>query len=199
MSRISTLPKTNLVDSSTRGIRPSQIMSLTSSPQVLSGQSSMELPPLASKHVLEKKVAAYVEVVKNLNNARERSFPFKPGTVFKGAYESLGLDTSSGKSVSMPNIWHLIQREEQDDGGICHRKRPIGRKIDRIELEDEVVIEELKWGWDTRVEVLDERDKVPMVSPRELRGRAVFKILDLDFYSAGGGWRQSSYAERREK
>ncbi|CAL5356553.1 hypothetical protein CsSME_00045806 [Camellia sinensis var. sinensis] len=69
----------------------------------------MELPPLASKPVLEKKVAAYVEVVKNLNNARERSFPFKPATVFKGAYESLGLDTSSGKSVSMQNIWHLIQ------------------------------------------------------------------------------------------
>ncbi|GMP86722.1 hypothetical protein CsSME_00039395 [Camellia sinensis var. sinensis] len=109
MSRISTLPKTNLGDSSTRGIRPSQIMSLTSSPQVSSGQSSMELAPLANKPVLEKKAAAYAEVVKNLNNARERSFPFKPATVFKGAYESLGLDASGGKSVSMQKIWHLIQ------------------------------------------------------------------------------------------
>ncbi|KAL7167093.1 hypothetical protein ACSBR2_037714 [Camellia fascicularis] len=143
-------------------------MSLTSSPQVSSGQSSMELPPLANKPVLEKKAAAYAEVVKNLNNARERSFPFKvrplflicnfkvlptiilkhilfclfrlslvlqmklvrepqksiqeiakaltgslislkPATVFKGAYESLGLDASSGKAVSMQKIWHLIQ------------------------------------------------------------------------------------------
>ncbi|KAL7228160.1 hypothetical protein ACSBR2_006970 [Camellia fascicularis] len=29
--------------------------------------------------------------------------------VFKGAYESLGLDASNGKSVSMQKIWHLIQ------------------------------------------------------------------------------------------
>ncbi|CAL5436743.1 unnamed protein product [Camellia sinensis] len=105
------------------GIRPSQIMSLTSSPQVSSGQFSMELLPLANKPVLERKAAAYAEVVKNLNNARERSFPFKrkpqksiqeiakaltgslislkPTTVFKGAYESLGLDASSGKSTLM--------------------------------------------------------------------------------------------------
>ncbi|KAI7981544.1 Nuclear pore complex protein NUP93B [Camellia lanceoleosa] len=52
-------------------------MSLTSSPQVSSGQFSMELLPLANKPVLERKAASYAEVVKNLNNARERSFPFK--------------------------------------------------------------------------------------------------------------------------
>ncbi|CAL5441763.1 unnamed protein product [Camellia sinensis] len=125
----------------------SLIMSLTSSPQVSSGQFSMELLPLANKPVLERKAAAYAEVVKNLNNAREHSFPFKKPqksiqeiakaltgslislkviqadqenrklifsekeamwyqqiNVFKGAYESLGLDASSGKSVSMQKI-----------------------------------------------------------------------------------------------
>ncbi|XP_028085474.1 shootin-1-like [Camellia sinensis] len=36
----------------------------------------------------------------------------------------------------------VLQKEEHDDGGICCRKRPIGRKIDRIKLEDEVAIKE---------------------------------------------------------
>ncbi|CBI29807.3 hypothetical protein VitviT2T_013028 [Vitis vinifera] len=109
LSRISTLPKTNISDSSTGATRPGQIASMISSPQVSSGLSSMELVPLANKPVLEKKTSVYAEVVKNLNSARERGLPFKPATAFKGAYDSLGLETSGGKSVNMQKIWHLIQ------------------------------------------------------------------------------------------
>lgn len=36
-------------------------------------------------------------------------FCHQPATAFKGAYESLGLDASSGKSVNMQKLWHLIQ------------------------------------------------------------------------------------------
>ncbi|KAI8559056.1 hypothetical protein RHMOL_Rhmol04G0145500 [Rhododendron molle] len=109
VSRISMLPKTNLGVSNTGGARPGQIMSLTSGTQFSSGQSSMEIAPLPNKPVLEKKAAVYADVVKNLNHARERGLPFKPATAFKGAYESLGLDASGGKSVTMQKIWHLIQ------------------------------------------------------------------------------------------
>lgn len=77
LSRISTLPKTNISDSSTGATRPGQIASMTSSPQVSSGLPSMELVPLANKPVLEKKTSVYAEVVKNLNSARERGLPFK--------------------------------------------------------------------------------------------------------------------------
>ncbi|XP_057982057.1 nuclear pore complex protein NUP93A [Malania oleifera] len=109
LTRISTLPKTNLVDSSTRSPLPGQIVSMASTSQVSSGPSSMELAVLANKPILEKKASVYAEVVKNLNNARERGLPFKPAAAFKGAYESLGLETSGGKSVSMQKIWHLVQ------------------------------------------------------------------------------------------
>lgn len=36
-------------------------------------------------------------------------FCHQPATAFKGAYEGLGLDASSGKSVNMQKMWHLIQ------------------------------------------------------------------------------------------
>lgn len=77
LSRISTLPKANMIDTSTGGTRSGQIVSMTSSPQVSSGPSSIELVPLANKPVQEKKATVYGEVVKNLNNARERGLPFK--------------------------------------------------------------------------------------------------------------------------
>lgn len=77
LSRISTLPKTNTIDTSTGGTLPGQIVSMTSSPQGSSGPSSMDLLPLANKPILEKKATVYAEVVKNLNSARERGLPFK--------------------------------------------------------------------------------------------------------------------------
>lgn len=50
---------------------------MTSSPEVSSGPSSVELALLANKPVIEKKAAAYAEVVKNLNSARQHGLPFK--------------------------------------------------------------------------------------------------------------------------
>lgn len=77
LSRISTLPRTNMIVSSSGGARSGQIVSMTSSPQVSSGASSMEIVPLANKPTLEKKATVYAKVVKDLNNARERGLPFK--------------------------------------------------------------------------------------------------------------------------
>ncbi|KAG8367873.1 hypothetical protein BUALT_Bualt16G0117900 [Buddleja alternifolia] len=122
MSRISTLPRTNNRDSSSGVSRQGQMVLMTSSPQVSSGPSSVEPALLANKPVIEKKATAYAEVVKNLNSAREHSSPFKvkfrshqlifpnsqPAAAFKNAYESLGLDSSGAKSVSMLKIWHLV-------------------------------------------------------------------------------------------
>ncbi|XP_062109643.1 nuclear pore complex protein NUP93A-like [Humulus lupulus] len=93
-----------MIVSSSGGARFGQIVSMTSSPQASSGASSMQLVPLVNKPILEKKAAVYVEVVKNLNDARERGLPFKPATAFKDAYESLGLDASGGKSVHFQKI-----------------------------------------------------------------------------------------------
>lgn len=109
LSRISTLPKTNTTDTSTGGTLPGQMASMASSPQISSGPSGMELVPLANKPLLEKKATVYAEVVKNLNNARQQGLPFKPATAFKGAYESLAIESSSGKSVNIQKIWHLLQ------------------------------------------------------------------------------------------
>lgn len=108
LSRISRLPRTNVIDSSTGSSRQGQTMTIASSPHVSSAPSSMELIPLANKPIVEKKAAAYGEVVKDLNSARERGSPFKPATGFKRAYESLGIDVSGGKSVGMQKIWHLL-------------------------------------------------------------------------------------------
>ncbi|XP_027072476.1 nuclear pore complex protein NUP93A-like [Coffea arabica] len=108
LGRISRLPRINVMDSGTGSVRQGQIVTLTSSPHVSSGPSTMELAPLANKPIVEKKAAAYGEVVKDLNSARERGSSFKPATAFKLAYESLGIDTSGGKSVGMQKMWNLV-------------------------------------------------------------------------------------------
>ena len=77
LSRISSLPRTNIVDSSTGGTRSGQLASLASSPHASSGPSGMEIVPLANKPILEKKASACAEVVKNLNHAREHGSQFK--------------------------------------------------------------------------------------------------------------------------
>ncbi|XP_004486689.1 nuclear pore complex protein NUP93A-like [Cicer arietinum] len=113
LSRISTLPRTNMIANSNVGTRPGQIVSMASSPQVSSG--SMEIVPTTSRPIVEKKASVYAEVVKNLNRARQSGLPFKPATGFKGAYESLGIDSSGGKSVTMRKIWHLVQMLMNED------------------------------------------------------------------------------------
>ncbi|KAK7335976.1 hypothetical protein VNO80_28150 [Phaseolus coccineus] len=109
LSRISTLPRTNVAANSSVGTLPGQIASVSSTPQVSSGSSSMEIVPLTGRPIVEKKASVYAEVVKNLNKARESGLPFKPAAAFKGAYENLGIDASGGKSVTMRKIWHLVQ------------------------------------------------------------------------------------------
>ncbi|XP_062119639.1 nuclear pore complex protein NUP93B-like [Humulus lupulus] len=109
ISAVQEAQKDNLRSFNDYMLKVLEIVSMTSSPQASSGASSMQLVPLANKPVLEKKAAVYAEVVKNLNDARERGLPFKPATAFKGAYESLGLDASGGKSVHFQKIWYLIQ------------------------------------------------------------------------------------------
>lgn len=66
-----------MLASGSGGAHSGQIVSMASSPQVSSGAQGMDLVPLTNKPVLEKKATVYAEVVKNLNNARERGLPFK--------------------------------------------------------------------------------------------------------------------------
>ncbi|KAK9128828.1 hypothetical protein Syun_017625 [Stephania yunnanensis] len=129
LSRLSSLPRTN-ASAVTLGVtRPAQVASITSSPQVSAGQSSMALVPLGDKSVLEKKAAVYGEVVRNLNSARERALPFKPATAFKTAYESMGLNMAGTKSVSMQKIWHLIQTLISENSAV---QQNVSRKMSLV-------------------------------------------------------------------
>ncbi|KAK4267521.1 hypothetical protein QN277_024290 [Acacia crassicarpa] len=127
LSRISTLPRTNMIDTSNVGTRPGHLVA--SSPQASSGIAGSETVPLASKPVVEKKVAVYAEVVKNLNKAREGALPFNPAAAFKGAYESLNIDASGGKSVNMRKIWHLVQMLIDEDIALQQR---VSRKMSLV-------------------------------------------------------------------
>ncbi|KAL7586629.1 nuclear pore complex protein NUP93A [Lactuca sativa] len=124
LSRISSLPRTNVTDSSIGANRSGPILSLTSSPHISSGPSNMELLAIA-----DKKAAAYAEVVRNLNDARQRSLEYKPATAFKNAYDNLGLDSSGGKSVTMNKIWHLIQTLTGENSSV---QRNLSKKMSLI-------------------------------------------------------------------
>ncbi|KAF3776210.1 Nuclear pore complex protein [Nymphaea thermarum] len=108
MSRISTMPRKNSAVASS-ATRPSQVPTTAARQPVSVGHSGMELLPLSDKNILEKKASVYSDVVKNLNDTRERGLPFNTATAFKNAYEELNLESSGTKSVSMQKIWHLIQ------------------------------------------------------------------------------------------
>ncbi|KAL1813541.1 hypothetical protein ACET3Z_023606 [Daucus carota] len=114
LSRITSLPRTNVGDTSPASGHHNQMVSV-SKPHLSPMSSRMELAPPADKSVAEKKAAVYAQTVKTLNDARECGLPFKPATAFKSAYDSLNLDTSGGKSVSMQKIWHLIQMMMGED------------------------------------------------------------------------------------
>ncbi|XP_057781481.1 nuclear pore complex protein NUP93A-like [Salvia miltiorrhiza] len=129
LSRISILPRTNIRDSSSGISRQGQIVPMTSGPELSSGQSGAELALLADKPVVEKKAAAYAEVVKNLNSARQHGLPFKPAAAFKNAYESLKMDSSGSKSVSMLKIWHLIMTLMGEDPSV---KRGVSKRISLV-------------------------------------------------------------------
>ncbi|KAL0337943.1 UNVERIFIED_CONTAM: Nuclear pore complex protein A [Sesamum calycinum] len=129
LSRISTLPRINIQDSGSGVSHQGQIVPFTSSPQVPSGPSSMESAALAHKPVIERKAAAYAEVVKNLNSAREHGSPFKPAAAFRNAYDSLKLDSSGAKSVSMLKIWHLIMALMGEDPTV---RRNISKRMSLV-------------------------------------------------------------------
>lgn len=76
LSRITSLPRTNVGDSSPASGHYNQIVS-AARPHLSPMPSRMELPPLADKSVAEKKAAVYAQTVKTLNDARERGLPFK--------------------------------------------------------------------------------------------------------------------------
>ncbi|GAB2267050.1 Nuclear pore complex protein nup93a [Dionaea muscipula] len=120
LTRISTLPRVNVRDSSSGAPHLGQIVPFASSSQGSAGLSSMEILPYSNKPVQEKKASVYAEAVKNLNSARERASPFKPATAFKSAYESLNLQTAGTKSVNMQKIWHLLQTLMGEDAVLPH-------------------------------------------------------------------------------
>ncbi|KAL8467551.1 hypothetical protein ACS0TY_030975 [Phlomoides rotata] len=144
LNRISTLPRTNVRDSSSGIGRHGQIVPMISSPGGSSGASSAEAALLANKPVIEKKAAAYAEVVKNLNNAREHGLPFKPAAAFRYAYESLRLDSSGAKSVSMLKIWHLITTLTGEDPTV---RRNISKRMSLVMGARR----HLEWGHDKYV------------------------------------------------
>ncbi|KAL3698515.1 hypothetical protein R1sor_012591 [Riccia sorocarpa] len=59
--------------------------------------------------ILDRKAAAYANVVIQLNTARERSLPFKVASSFRNAYGAVAGDNSASRSVNMAKIWHLLQ------------------------------------------------------------------------------------------
>ncbi|KAI3935522.1 hypothetical protein MKW92_008632 [Papaver armeniacum] len=129
LSRLSTLPRAS-GSVGTVINRPGEMASITSSPRVSTGTTGMELVPSANnKPTLEMKASVYAEVVRKLNDARERALPFKPATAFRGAYETLGLDVSGGKSVTMQKIWHLIQALVGEDSAVKHN---VSRKMSLV-------------------------------------------------------------------
>uniref|UniRef100_A0A7I4E781 Nuclear pore protein n=1 Tax=Physcomitrium patens TaxID=3218 RepID=A0A7I4E781_PHYPA len=69
----------------------------------------------AQQNVVSKKAAAYANVVMRLNEARERSLPFKVATTMKSAYESTAWETTTSKSVTLTKIWHLMQSILSED------------------------------------------------------------------------------------
>lgn len=77
LSRISTLPRTNVIDDKSGAPKSGQIASFVSSPYVSSGLPSLESVSIANKPIIEKKASTYAEVVKKMNDARGRGLPFK--------------------------------------------------------------------------------------------------------------------------
>ncbi|WOL18253.1 nuclear pore complex protein [Canna indica] len=109
LSRLSTLPRRN--SSTLSGGLPHtvQMPPQASSSHVSKSPSNMEVMALTNKPIIEKKASVYAEILRRLNDARGRGLPFKPATAFKDAYESVNLDFSGTKTVTMQKIWHLIQ------------------------------------------------------------------------------------------
>ncbi|KAI3908748.1 hypothetical protein MKW98_029298 [Papaver atlanticum] len=92
--------------------RPSQFifysLNMSTSDQPSDSKKYMDKYLQTNVPTYQLKTDLYKNVVRDLNDAREWGFEFKPATAFKEAYEALRLDISGGK-VTMLKIWHLIQ------------------------------------------------------------------------------------------
>lgn len=66
-----------MIDDKSGASKTGQISSFVSSAHVSSGVPSLESVSLANKPIIEKKASTYGEVVKKMNDARERGLPFK--------------------------------------------------------------------------------------------------------------------------
>ncbi|CAN8286976.1 unnamed protein product [Cochlearia groenlandica] len=116
LSRISMLPKTNMIDSN-REAHAGQLVPVASSPRV-SSTPGKELVALANLPMHDKKAYVYGEVVKKLNTSRERGMPFRPAKCFKDACETLGAEVARGKSVNMQKIWQLVEAITGEDSAV---------------------------------------------------------------------------------
>lgn len=125
LSRLSSLPRASSSYPSSGLTHTGQISQPPSS-KVSSGPSGTEHISLSNKPIVVKKASIYAEVVKTLNEARGRGSPYKPASAFRVAYESLGLDHSGTKSVTVQKFWHLIQMMVGEDSNF---PRNLSRKM----------------------------------------------------------------------
>ncbi|BBN03469.1 nuclear pore complex protein Nup93 [Marchantia polymorpha subsp. ruderalis] len=85
----------------------------------------LEYSSSSHRSILDRKAAAYADVVVQLNAARERSVPFKIATSLRDAYGRVAGENSSPRSVNMAKIWHLLQSllgEDVDRNASASRK-----------------------------------------------------------------------------
>lgn len=90
-----------------------------------SSPQDLQIHTLMHNTFLERKAAAYAEVVVKLNASREHGIPFNAAAAFKQACEGVTEDVQSPKSVTMQKIWHLIQcllSEDVDGSGSMTRR-----------------------------------------------------------------------------
>ncbi|GJZ76888.1 nuclear pore complex protein NUP93A [Tanacetum coccineum] len=177
MNRISTLPRTNLNDSSFRDSR--------------SGQKFTPVPIAdepADEPADEKKVAAYANVVRTLNAARHHA------TAFKDAYESLGLDSSGGKSLTMSKIWHLVQTLMGENSSV---KGSVSKKMSLMIGARR----HLEWGHEKYIMEMIQRHPVQAALPEVVgnlqRIHAFLRIRLKDYgvldFDAGDAHRKLAY------
>lgn len=103
LSRLSTLPKRN-TNLSTSGLAgPALMPPSTFSPHTPSGLPSAEVMPIPNKTIIEKKSSVYAGVVRDLNDARGRSLPFKVRSRFSILSAISQLEVSTIQSLLSKN------------------------------------------------------------------------------------------------
>ncbi|KAJ7570302.1 hypothetical protein O6H91_01G114000 [Diphasiastrum complanatum] len=109
LSRLPPTPAYGMGKTSTIKASSPQDLSLVPGTRRIQETHTQETLALGPQNMVEKKRAAYADVVSRLNSARERSLPFQVATAFNEAFSGIAGDPSSSKSVNMGKIWHLLQ------------------------------------------------------------------------------------------